>query len=200
MPSSVTPYSLVLQRSVCAYCNKDLPQQLASLVWWNFGIIHCPEHQDSAKVDICAFMHKHKYVAMRDALRNPVLAPLFEILQRGVSVVRSNGQLQPGWTLLVDMFSPTCRLEGANGQWFCKFVREEDDIQKTVPLNSLFTQDGSPSEKNILIDAIAALDAGIYKDTAMRQVQDPESPTETLNVVSLMVDGRPCRVFVPITV
>jgi len=198
MPNSVNPYSLILQRSVCAYCNKVLTEQHSTLVWWNFGILHCAEHAHNANVDTCAFLHKHKFVRIRDALSNPILAPLFEILQNGVSVVRTSGLVQPGWKAWINLYDPKCRIEGIGDEWFCIFITEENGrvIQKSVPLNSLFKDEVLHTK--ILLAALKALDEGIYKATASLQVEEPiEASTEIANVYTMMVNGQSCRVYMP---
>lgn len=167
--------SLVWRAMECDYCHKNLSDgAYQTEMYHNFGIIHCSNHADDAIRDLRAFMNKANIVRMSDTFHTPTLKPLFDILRKGVPVMRSNGVLEIGWTPY-DTHGTENLIKKISNEWFCplKSMENEDGtyVHKFISLNTLFSKKPETLPNHledwdnvlqILNTALKALDAGIY--------------------------------------
>jgi len=112
-------------------------------------------------------------IRIADTYTHPVLKPLFDVLRRGVTIRRSNGDLDPGWKILDDPFhTPNLIRRQPNGSWYATFERLDSTLTKGVCLNTIFDTT-HPEQLAILNTAIPAMDDGIYKAYAEEQNRAP---------------------------
>jgi hypothetical protein len=98
--TSLAPRSLIMTQVSCFYCNAD--DSRIESIYWLFGLKACPTHTQAAIRDCNAYLHEEKMVKIEDALRHPVLGRfLISLLklQNGFPVIRTSGEVQPGWSL-----------------------------------------------------------------------------------------------------
>jgi hypothetical protein len=98
--TSLVPRSLAMTQVSCFYCNAD--DSRIESIYWLFGLKACPDHRQAAIRDCNAYLHEEKMVKIEDALRHPVLGRfLISLLKlpNGFPVIRTSGEVQPGWTL-----------------------------------------------------------------------------------------------------
>jgi len=98
--TSLVPRSLAMTQVSCFYCNAD--DSRIESIYWLFGLKACPIHTQAAIRDCNAYLHEEKMVKIEDALRHPVLSRfLISLLKlpNGFPVIRTSGEVQPGWTL-----------------------------------------------------------------------------------------------------
>jgi hypothetical protein len=159
----------------CEYCRLNLSDRAYQTeVYHNFGIIHCSDHASDATRDIHAFMNSAYIVRISDTYHISELKPLFDILRKGIPVMRSNGTLELGWTPY-DSYDTGAVIKKIANEWFCPLRSMENEdgyyVHKLVSLNALFSKkpDTLPDHlKNwdsvlqILNTTLKALDVGIY--------------------------------------
>ena len=98
--TSLAPRSLIMTQVSCFYCNAD--DSRIESIYWLFGLKACSTHTQAAIRDCNAYLHEEKMVKIEDALRHPVLGRfLISLLklQNGFPVIRTSGEVQPGWSL-----------------------------------------------------------------------------------------------------
>ena len=98
--TSLVPRSLAMTQVSCFYCNAN--DSRIESIYWLFGLKACPTHTQAAIRDCNAYLHEEKMVKIEDALRHPVLGRfLISLLKlpNGFPVIRTSGEVQPGWTL-----------------------------------------------------------------------------------------------------
>jgi hypothetical protein len=156
-----------MMKMECAYCKKLMIEGIhAACVSRLYGIMHCEEHTKNAQRDIHLYMDKRQVVRMRDTYKHPKLKPLFDILRSGVTIRRSNGNLDPEWKILDDPYDSPNIIKKQEEGWMCPMKKEmslENDIHKLVPLESLFAElDPASEQRTHLATALKALSDGIY--------------------------------------
>lgn len=162
---TVTPYSFVMMKMECAYCKRLMIQGIhAACVSRLYGIMHCEDHKEVATRDVHSYMDTRQVVRIRDTYKHPKLKPLFDILRSGVSIRRSNGDLDPDWKLLDDPYDSMNIIKKQEEGWMCPMKKEiplTAEFYKTVPLETLFA-DMDSEQRTHLATALKALTDGIY--------------------------------------
>ena len=163
--TAIIPKRLVMMPYACFYCGKSEEGSLKETrIEWLFGIRHCEDHLADAKRDCNSYCHRLRIVPMHDAKNSPVLANLLHIMDTfEFTIMRSDGTYESGWkpdygTILDQMHIEKIDhwiMPLKNDQGECKFVMIEDLAKKE--------KTGSPILVQPALDAIKALDAGIYK-------------------------------------
>jgi hypothetical protein len=130
-----------------------------------FGINHCEEHTPLADHVIYSYLNKTQAVRIRETYTHPKLQPLFDILRSGISIRRSNGQLDSDWKLKDDPYDSPNLIRKQNNEWRCPMhkIMEDQMISKAIPLHTLFDDMDPDSEyRKCLATALRALSDGIY--------------------------------------
>ena len=116
--TSLVPRSLVMTPVGCFYCDSKYARY--EVLTWMFGLKACPDHIQAAIRDLNAYLHEEKMVRIQDALRHPdigkFLISLME-LPAGFPVVRTNGEIQPGWKLNEGELHKDEFLRFNDGEW-----------------------------------------------------------------------------------
>ena len=160
----VEPHHLVMFKSKCSYC-KQIEGISFQYVSRLFGILHCANHRAEAKQDLYAYLDKHEIVRYYDACNHPNIRPLFQILAKGVSILRSIGEWDPDWKPYADAVESMNLLQKFEQDWWYLFSKtvQETEYLKAVPLSTLFGEDNDPANIKILKEALHAMNEGIYK-------------------------------------
>ena len=116
--TSLVPRSLVMTRVGCFYCDSKYARY--EVLTWMFGLKACPDHIQAAIRDLNAYLHEQKMVRIQDALRHPDIGKfLISLMQlpSGFPVVRTSGEIQPGWTLNEGELHKDEFLRFHDGEW-----------------------------------------------------------------------------------
>ena len=156
--SVLEPASLCMRFSRCQYCGSDDYNDMS--ISHMIGIRYCPDHSEWAKRDCKAYLHKLNLVDVKDALNIPILKDLMQVLMSPTDVIRSNGNRDNDWKLLITHhLEETAFIKMVHGNWSVPMIKESNDLQKVVAINNL------PGLNPILAKAvIEVLENGIYKD------------------------------------
>lgn len=200
--TSLAPRSLVMTRDTCFYCGAGDPGWVS--IERMFGLKACDLHLAVAQRDCRAYLHPKKIVRFNDAYRHPILGQLLRLV-KGTSfpVLRSSGELQPGWQLNDDTFEMDTFIlyNSLDSEWSVpvKLIDAGQVITKYTPIFNLKMANKFPAD---LIDqAVFSLIDGVYTKEyeevealggagAATEVKDP-------NMVEVFYEGRVVRVFVP---
>jgi len=163
----------------CDYCNSE--DYSDTIIWWLFGIRHCPQHKESAKKDCDTYLRMENKIRLKDL---PMLTPF---LNKSIQVLRSNGTYESDWQIRKsDPMSPT---------WFCKI-----EGGWSLPVEKL---DGSLS-KYIAIKSLLFVIPGLQEviDEHERITAEPSIPlTQVVEhpgiETAFLEDGREVRIFRP---
>jgi len=145
-----------------------------------FGIQACRAHEEAARRDCDADLHRRGRVRLRDA--RIALPELFNLFPSTCSVMRSNGTIDPGWHIPVNPF-PTHYMGKVRGNhWSLLVEKDDEEVTKSVPLIDFLKPELQiPGLNSDVIDrCIAILEAGVYKEAADAQdrigiMQGPDS-------------------------
>jgi hypothetical protein len=173
--SCLVPRSLVMTTVNCFYCGHSESRfiQINHL----FGLKACEHHVLAAQRDCKAYMHEQKMVLFRDADRHPVLSRLLTVLRELPSfpVMRSSGEVQPGWIFQIDTFGDENCIASHDGEWKVP-VRlpnpdhdSTKDLQKFTPIANFLLPcineqiQGLPHDFHTLVnEALFCLIDGVY--------------------------------------
>jgi len=206
------PCRLTMTRTSCFYCG-------ASNASWHtitrlFGLKHCQHHKSSAVRDCRAYLHEEKHVHFRDAFRHPILGPFLTALkdlENGFPVLRSSGEIQPGWTLNYSSFADTMISYDSGdwklpGIWISPDGNYAKDINKYTPianfkLSAIYEQIQAQLPNNFLemVDKVLlCLLDGIYtKEYEEVQQLGAENYEDSVGVHIISDDGYVARILVP---
>lgn len=173
--SCLVPKSLVMTTVACFYCGH--PESRSIQIRYLFGLKACEHHVAAAQRDCKAYMHEQKMVRFRDADRHPVLSRLLTVLRelQSFPVMRSSGEVQPGWIFQTDTFGDDDCIASDAGEWKVP-VRlpnpghdSTTDLQKFTPIaNFLIPQineqiQGLPHDfENLVRESLFCLIDGVY--------------------------------------
>lgn len=157
--NTLVPRSLVMTLNECFYCGSEDPNfiQIERL----FGLKACDIHKKSAIRDCNAYMHREKIVKFNDAVNNSIINELIKELQNEFSIIRSNGNIESGWTLKKDYWYNTCQIRCIDNEWTIDCTNHAKKLEKPAKISD-FKTIGISSE--IVNNAIKVLNEGIYKN------------------------------------
>ena len=184
----------------CFYC--DSPDATMHEIEWLFGIKHCLEHKASAVRDCRAYLHEEKQVDMRDAMSHPILGKFLQsIAEVEFPVLRSSGELQPGWSVRQSAYGRDYLfIAYHNGEWVLPVRHAATDVQKHTPITNFKMTGVYDSLKHTLplslIDEVLhCLINGIYAKEhdeveLIKSLGGQDTVPELVNVVSIPGVGR----------
>ena len=184
----IIPHSLCMRPMTCEYCTQ---QNTCSVqIVYLFGILTCNTHRAWGIRDCNAYMHTHKIVRLRDAMKNVDIAECINYLRErdGTFIVtRTNGDRETGWSLTDDPYEI---LKCFDTGWAVHATNTQHT--KYVPLIHFMDM---PSFAEILEKALVALDAGIYRQDAEEQTLCgiPQEVTDTVTRKVCLLDGTVVR-------
>ena len=195
------PERLIMRAAKCRYCpaehDWDIPAGDQE------GIRTCAAHKPDAERDCNAHFHKTNMVRLRDA--RIALATFFDALPETFSVIRSSGELDPGWQVPFDSY-PEYYISKIRGtDWGIPVIKGsgEDAITKAVRLTDFLKASLTiPGVTGHLVrQTLALLDAGVYKADADAQdrigtMGPPEPDISYMRMVQLPT-GELVRGFIP---
>lgn len=207
----ISPRRLVMVRDECFYCgnNEDVKH---TCVEYLLGIKHCQSHSYQAIRDCKAYLHENKLVDMNDIKNEPVFKNFINVFKdKKFHIIRSNGNVDDGWSLKEDAFHDKAFIMNKDGYWYlplCKYTDKDIitkgfkitdfDNSKLVELN----KDIYPSNfVELQRDIIHFLEKGIYKKyyelqkKEMCEENDKEYPDENF-IKKIDFQGRQVRVAI----
>lgn len=175
------PRSLIMRIQVCDYCqdslngmNDDGKNNGSVNVIYSLGILSCKKHTGWAKRDCKAFLGKRGRFRMEDAENVPAINRLLSVLkerEEGFPVIRSSGDIDHGWEVSTGGINqPNHICKNGESDWMIRVITVDKarDIHKAVSLNDYLRNDMlshfPEGFKNIVEEAIAALNAGLYNE------------------------------------
>jgi len=188
----------------CFYCRKygDRHVQIFHL----FGIISCELHKPDAVRDCNRYLHYRKRARLTDVLAHPDTKPFFDALPATFPTIRSSGARDDGWMIPTGSWASDILIgQTAAGDWYMPIDKVEangDRFQRSAPFKS-FLDAGVPGVTAERVAAlVAVLDAGIYL-ADVNAAAPPASAAgagvapagDADGVLSVLVDGRPCRII-----
>lgn len=201
------PLYLGMQPLICFYCKGSGLRHTCSGDLE--GIISCEDHQSLALRDCQAFLHQTHKVLLRDAIQHPGLKPFFDalLLLPTFATVRSSGVLDEGWSIPEHLKTGYGRIcKNPAGDWAIPIEKEAERIGRGAPFQTFLTAKVPGITPELVAAAIAALDAGLYRDANEEQAciaaeeaaagaigVRPETPVE--GILEVMINGRLCRVL-----
>ena len=138
------------------------------------GIIACDDHTTEALRDCQAFLHQTDKVLLRDAIGNPDLKPFFDalLLLPSFPTIRSSGAVDEGWSIPDHVISCNGRIcKGPDGDWSVPIEKQTEAIGRGATFQSFLTAGVPGITPERVAAAIAALDAGIYREAAEAQAR-----------------------------
>jgi hypothetical protein len=162
------PVYLGMQPLICFYCRGSGLHHTCSGDLE--GIISCEVHAPEARRDCQAFLHQTNKVLLRDAIEHPGLKPFFDALPPTFATVRSNGDIDEGWSIpehLITGYGRICKRP--DGEWVTPIEKDAEKIGRGATLKSFLTVGVSGITEEIVTAAIAALNSGLYRDAAEEQ-------------------------------
>ena len=199
------PIRLVQTPLRCFYCGRFADHHICSGDLE--GIIACEDHIAVARRDCQAFLHQTGKVLLRDAIEHPGLKPFFDALMLlpTFSTVRSSGALDEGWCIPEHLRTGHGRIcKNPAGDWAIPIEKEAEGIGRGATFKSFLVAGVPGITEELVATAVAALEAGLYRDSAEEQAcleaeaaavaavvgVRPETP-----ILEVMVNGRLCRVL-----
>jgi len=195
----------------CFYC--DAPCTSFYTIERLFGLKCCDIHKQVARRDCRAHLHKEKFVSMRDAQTHPILGKFLGALQTPFPVLRSNGELQDGWTLRNYNPWEYTYISYHDGEWVLPVTWQSPDddstknLVKHTPIANFKLPTIYESVKNTLplslIDEVLhCLIDGVYSEEyaefeRLRLQGACEELPEVANVQQMLYEGNVVRVMVP---
>jgi len=133
--TSLVPRSLVMTPVGCFYCNSNYARY--EMLTWMFGLKACPDHIHAAIRDLNAYLHEQKMVRIQDAVRHPDVGKfLISLMQlpAGFPVLRTSGEIQPGWKLNEGELHKDEFVRFYDGEWKLPVIwlSPDDDINKSI--------------------------------------------------------------------
>lgn len=210
--SSLKPRRLVMTANLCFYCGK--PSTKIALIERLYGLKCCNDHAVAGARDCNAQLHNDKIIRLNDALDHEIIGCFLKILkslENGFPVLRSNGEIQDGWTVHELGWEGTF-LRWYEGDWRLHVLWKSpdgnfnNDKLKYVPIihfkmRDIYEKikDQVPEDFLSLVDqAIFCMVDGIYsKDFEAIQGLEIQEYPELNDVHSLIYEGGVARIMVP---
>ncbi len=197
---SLIPIRLVMTFDECFYCKKkdDLKIYQVDRL---FGLRACKDHHEYMFRDCKAYMHIKNIVHIRDAILDENIKNLLEYFGDKLRVIRSNGDINDDWRIVKESWEFIPSFKKIKNKWsiMVEKISIDDSISKFVKLETFLDPKlGYINDKRfkILVNkAIASLDAGLYIDHFIAQPKPEEYRDESPNIVHVIKDGIPGRVF-----
>jgi hypothetical protein len=157
--------------------------------------------------DCNAYLHRTKSVNIRDAMKNPVISRVLNVLQSGISIMRSNGKIQGGWKLNVSSTIEQQYMCYVENEWSVPLCTENEELNKNITLVSFMSPiikeaNTFPVDFNEYIkSAIKVLDEGIYKEDykehmALASSGSSKDVPETSGVYNVKCGDKIGRLFI----
>lgn len=193
--NALEPVRLVMRRMECMYCRA--PDTTTVLVDDLFGLKVCNTHKSYAVRDCKAYLHTIKKVRVRDAMAVPVLNTLLSTLEamETFSVERTNGLIDPGWSLRKGSGWDPAFLVYANDGWCVPVMK--DDTRK----NAKIIQFINTAFHTCIEDSIDCLNEGVYRaeyEEFQHILEQDRVGTvgELEGVQTILYEGVPARILV----
>jgi hypothetical protein len=201
MTSFCVPERLIMRPAKCRYCSAEHDFDIE--VGDREGIRTCTRHKPDAERDCNAHLHKTCLVRLRDA--RTALATFFDALPETFSVIRTSGEIDPGWKVPFDVYElqfvskirdvdwgiPV--IKGTGETATTKAVRLTDFLKPALQIPGLTA--------DVIHQSLATLDAGVYKadvdaQDRMGVMADTEPDHPYMQILQLPT-GELVRGFVP---
>lgn len=201
MKSFCTPERLIMRPAKCRYCPAEHDFDIE--VGDREGIRTCLRHKPDAERDCNAHLHKTCLVRLKDA--RTALATFFAALPDTFSVIRTSGEVDPGWKVPFDVYElqyiskirdidwgiPV--IKGTGETATTKAVRLTDFLKPTLQIPGLTPE--------LIRGALALLDAGVYKADVDAQdrigVMAETEPDDSYMKILQLPTGELVRGFIP---
>lgn len=205
------PLYLGMQPLICFYCKASGLRHTCSGDLE--GIISCERHAPQARRDCHAFLHQTEKALLRDAIEHPGLKPFFDalLLLPTFATVRSSGALDEGWSIPEHLKTGYGRIcKSPAGDWAIPIEKQAESIGRGATFKSFLAAGVPGITEELVAAAIAALEAGLYRDAAEEQAcmeaeaaaagavvgvrSETPIPADD-GILEVMVNGRLCRVL-----
>jgi hypothetical protein len=141
-------------------------------------------------------------VRFADAYEHPILGQLLRMIKgTSFSVLRSSGEFQAGWTLNDDTFDMNTFIlyNTLDGDWSIpvRLVQGDQTITKYTPIFNLKMTNMFPAD--LIDEAVFCLVDGVYfkEYEELQALGGPAEAPKDPNIVEVMYDGQPTRIFIP---
>ena len=200
------PQSLVMTRSECFYCFGEEGDKCYTISY-NYGIKSCNQHYASSVRDCKAYMYRNGFVIINAIYKMEQFAPFFDYLKKGFSVRRTNGVIEPGWSLNLGhgRHNEIMRYDESVGKWIIPVRNEDLDLTKRIYVDDflipeiLSTLGGGFAEK---LQEFLVMLKNVYKEESERydELVDKNKPTQVSDeesglVRNALLDGQIVRVL-----
>ena len=198
------PEVLVMRPNTCFYCT-DAATRMMNIALHE-GILACDQHESDAVRDCQAYLHTKQIARICDAELVPALAALLAAIPSSFSIRRSSGAIEANWSVLRDPFTPNYFSKVGSTWTFqgCIVLENGDRLRRAIELSMFMDEElRIPSLTDALItDAVAALDAGVYREAYERQqglIDNGNSVSSVTDapdssIVSVVINGVACRI------
>jgi hypothetical protein len=160
--NALIPASLCMRVCACFYCGSSTNYQDVNIEYL-YGIRTCPDHKAWAERDCRAHCHRLKTVPLAWIADSPKLAPILEQFKnRTISVRRSSGDLDSGWTLGSTSRYESDYIQKCKDVWALPLVNIDKEVQKKVSIQDIL-RENPELNATVFEEAIVALEDGIYK-------------------------------------
>jgi hypothetical protein len=196
------PESLIMRRVECTYCGSTGDDIFDAQVYdHTFGIRHCSDHSIDAKRDVRAYLHTVNRVRISDVLNHPVLSGFLELFKSPISIRRTSGLIDGGWTLNMPKWRDETVLGLSEGEWYMPLIQLESGITKNIMISSLLEAGIAACNPRMIGERIPGilvlLQLGIYKaDHDAQQLAGEEHRlVESEGVALALVNGEITRIW-----
>ena len=196
------PDSLIMRHVECAYCGSTGDDIFDAQVYdHTFGIRHCSAHSIDAKRDVRAYLHTVNRVRISDVLLHPVLGNFLDYFKSPVSIRRTSGLVDGGWTLNMPEWRNQTLIGLTEGEWYMPLIQLETGITKNILISSLLDVGVAECNPGMIGERIpgvlALLKEGVYKaDHDAQQLAGEEHRlVESEGVALALVNGEITRIW-----
>jgi hypothetical protein len=192
------PERLIMRAAKCRYCPAEHDWDIQA--GDQEGIRTCAAHKPAAERDCNAHFHQNNMVRLRDA--RAALAEFFDAVPETFPVIRSSGELDPGWHIPFDSYPEYYIAKIRGVDWGIPVIKGsgEDAITKAFRLTD-FVKLRLGIAVETIQRSLAILDAGVYKADADAQnkigVMTPTEPDIPYMRLVQLPTGEIIRGFIP---
>lgn len=159
--SALVPNSLRMRISACFYCGNENYNDIS--IEWLYGIRACPDHKAWAERDCRAECHRLNMVPLAWIAEIPKLAPILtQFKNRTVSVRRSSGDVDAGWTLGSTSRYESDYIQKFGDVWAIPLLNREKEMTKKVSIQDLL-RENPELDTSIFEEVVSALNEGVFK-------------------------------------
>lgn len=196
------PFTLVMRYAKCYYCGSHNYNDI--YIGDRFGIRHCTDHTSWAKRDCDAYLHGNEMVRLEDLDTHPILKQFKDGFSSGISILRSSGVLEGGWTIYknITYLEHAKLIVKKGGDWLVPVEERVTYKCKHVPIATLgYKENGDKFPSELLSNVIDILEHGIYKNAYechenLKQLQTGATVAEEHPLIHPCIfQGTECRIL-----